>query len=264
MPRACGGSGRRLSPSSSASFSKIDRLVGGRYLGNFVVEPIFKGVNALDDCRPGTNDDTFTTFLRGALCLHRYEEPERLAIVRFLDPALPVIELGASVGAITCLINRRLKDPRGHIAVEPAAELHSRLSRNRELNRGGFTIVHAGVGYGSDALRFSSGGDNLEGRVSSERAGGAEVAAVTLQGLLDRFNFPRASLVCDIEGMEVDMLDREASVIAERIAWIFIELHGWIYGEATVHRLVHQLEEQGFTHVWTRSAAYVFRNTRLT
>lgn len=270
---------RRVRPAAIAIVdrlvSKIDRLTHGGasaiwqkqvpwYLGKYLVEPISKGVVALDDCRLDTNDDTFTTFLRGSLWLHRYEEPERLAIVRFLDPALPVIELGASVGAITCLINRRLNDPRAHVAVEPAAELHPQLARNRELNRAGFTILHAGVGYDRDVLRFSSGGDNLEGRVSAGETGGAEVTAVTLEALLDRFDFSRASLVCDIEGMEVDLLDREADVLAERIAWIFIELHGWMYGEATVDRLVRQLEGQGFRHVWTRSATYVFRNTRLT
>ncbi len=251
--------------------SKMDWLVRGAasrvwqkqlpwYIGKYLVEPVNRGIVPLDNCKLDTNNETFTTFLRGSLWLHRYEEPERLAIVRFLDPDLPVLELGASVGGMSCLINRRLSNPEAHVAVEPSPQLLPLLARNREVNRASFTSVQAAVAYGSASLSFSPGPDNLEGRVDVD--GGVTVPTATVQELLDRFRFERVTLVCDVEGMEVELWAHESHVIADRVAWLIIELHSWIYGQGTTDSLIEQFKSQGFSHVWTRSCTFVFRNTR--
>lgn len=251
--------------------AKVDWLVRGAasrvwqkqlpwYIGKYLVEPVNRGIVPLDDCKLDTNNDTFTTFLRGSLWLHRYEEPERLAIVRFLDPDLPVLELGASVGVMSCLINRRLRHPDAHVAVEASPQLMPLLARNREVNRASFTSVHAAVAYGSASLSFAPGLDNLEGHVDID--GGVAVPTTTVGELLDRYGFERATLVCDIEGMEVKLWAHESQVIAERVAWLIIELHSWIYGQDTTDRLIEQFQEHGFSHEWTRSCTFVFRNTR--
>ena len=267
---------RRLRPALIAVIDRVvatvDRLTRGAaatqvwqkqvpwYIGKYLVEPVNRGIVRLDDCKLDTNNETFTTFTRGSLWLHRYEEPERLAIVRFLDPNLPVLELGASVGAMSCLINRRLRHPDAHVAVEPSPQLMPLLARNREVNRASFTSVQAAVAYDSASLGFSPGLDNLEGHVDVD--GGVTVPTATVTELLDRFRFERASLVCDIEGMEVQLWAHESHVIAERVAWLIIELHPWIYGQDTADRLIEQFKSQGFSHEWTRSCTFVFRNAR--
>lgn len=254
---------------------KVDGLTGGAawrawqkqlpwYLGKYIVEPLHGGIVALDDCRLDTNNETFTTFQRGSLWLHRYEEPERIAIVRFLDPDLPVVELGASIGAISCLINRRLRDRTRHVAVEPSAELLPLLERNRQLNDAGFVSVHAAVAYGAGGMRFEHSVDNLEGHMVAVEGVCDAVPTVTLGELLDRFRFERATVVCDIEGMEVQLLERESDILNARVAWLIVELHPWIYGQDTADRLVDRLQSGGFVHLWTYSSTFVFRNTLLT
>lgn len=260
---------RRLRP---AIIAIADRLARGRvkefwlrqlpwYLGKYWVERVCGGVIALDDCRLDTNGQVFTTFERGSLWLQRYEDPERVAIARFLEPDLPVVDLGASVGALSCLVNRRLQRPTAHVAVEPNAALISSLERNRELNRASFAIVHAALAY-AGAAGFAPGADNLEGRVIHDAGSGPVVRTVTLGQLLDQFGFDRVTLICDIEGTETELLAHEAETLADRVSTFIIEFHPWIYGVERVRELVQQLRQAGFDEIWTQYGTYVFKNTR--
>src|SRR5438270_4743065 len=49
--------------------------------------------------------------------VRRYEVQE-LAALQYLDPALPVVELGGCMGVISCVANRRLRHPEDHVVVE--------------------------------------------------------------------------------------------------------------------------------------------------
>src|SRR5262245_13751886 len=62
-------------------------------------------------CRIDVQPAFFSTFQKGCLLLGRYERSERNAIARFLDPDLPLIDLGASIGVTSCLSNRILRFP---------------------------------------------------------------------------------------------------------------------------------------------------------
>jgi hypothetical protein len=180
----------------------------------------------LDGCRLDVGSSIFSTFQRGCLWLSRHEEPERIAVGRYLDPALPVVELGASTGMLSCLINRRLRHPDHHVAVEANPDLIPVIHANRQLNNASFTVVHAAVAYDQ------------------------------------RFNFDRATLVCDIEGMEIDLWRREREVIVNHVVWLIVELHEPISGTEAVTGFIRELRADGFDLVWERSWTRVFRNTR--
>jgi hypothetical protein len=60
---------------------------------------------------------------KASFVFDRYEKPERLAIKQFLDPSLPVVEFGGSIGVVACLINRRLNQPAKHVVVEANPDL---------------------------------------------------------------------------------------------------------------------------------------------
>jgi FkbM family methyltransferase len=169
----------------------------------------------LDNCQLDVNSDVFSTFHRGCIWLHRHEEPERIAVGRFLNPALPVIELGASTGALSCLINRRLHFPEAHIAVEANPALIPVLDRNRLLNSCRFTIIHAAVADSTRPVGFSPGYDHLAGRVNGAPNPESAVKVVTLGTLLNCVPGNRVTLVCDIEGMEVDLWRRDRDTIVE-------------------------------------------------
>lgn len=216
----------------------------------------------LDGCRLDVSSAMFSTFQRGCLWLSRHEEPERIAVGRYLKPTLPVIELGASIGMLSCLINRRLSQPTAHVAVEANPELIPVLQANRALNRCSFTVMHAAVAYDGQSTGFARGEDHLAGQARMEAASERRVGATTLRQLLDAMNFRLATLVCDIEGMEIELWRHERETVRDRIAWLIVELHEPISGVEAVRRFIEELQTEGFTRVWECSWTRVFRNSR--
>jgi len=216
----------------------------------------------IDRCRLDMSAGVFSTFQRGCFWLQRYEEPERMGVARFLDPTLPVVELGASTGMLSCLINTRLRVATAHVAVEANPDLIPVLHANRRLNGCSFSIVHAALAYDSAPIAFAPGDDHLAGQTEARDCAETLVPTVTLRHMLDRFNFERATLVCDIEGMEVDLFRHEAETLTERIAWLIIELHEPISGSAAVEGLLRGLRDCHFDLVWQRNWTRVFRNLR--
>ena len=218
----------------------------------------------LDGCRLDVSSQTFSTFQRGCLWLSRHEEPERIAVTRYLNPAQPVIELGASTGMLSCLINRRLDRPAAHVAVEANPDLIPVIQSNRALNGCSFEVVHAAVAYDRRSIGFAHGEDHLAGQADLQVAVTERVATTTLRQLLDRRQWDRATLVCDIEGMEIDLWRHEADTVAERIGCLIVELHEPISGREAVQAFLDGVRARGFALVWERSWTRVFRNTRWT
>lgn len=215
-------------------------------------------VVTIDGCRLDVSAPTFSTFQRGCFWLQRHEKPERIAVARFLDPDLPVIELGASTGLLSCLIGRRLRRPDQHVAVEANPDLIGILERNRGLNGGSFSIVHAALAYDVEAIEFTRGEDHLAGRAKATGRVESPIDSVTLRQLLDRFAFSRATLVCDVEGMEVELWRRERDTIVDRIPWLIVELHEPISGAKAVNGLIAEVQEAGFALIWERGWTRVF------
>ena len=65
------------------------------------------GLARVGGCRFRVND--LDDHIRVLLLMDEYEKEEREAVKRFLDPGLPVIELGGSLGVVSCVINKKLR-----------------------------------------------------------------------------------------------------------------------------------------------------------
>jgi len=69
-----------------------------------------------------------------------HELDERELVKRWLPDDATVLELGACLGVVSCVINRQLADPTRQISVEPNPQLQEVLRRNRDANRAHFAI----------------------------------------------------------------------------------------------------------------------------
>ncbi len=113
-----------------------------------------RGSMRLDHCNFRLDSPVVSPHIRRLFFFNRYERPERRALERFLDPKLPVVELGSAVGVIACLANKKLHDPYRHVAVEANPDLLPLLRENRRLNDCHFTIMHRALAYGSREKTF--------------------------------------------------------------------------------------------------------------
>ena len=190
-----------------------------------------------------------------------YEHEERNAIRRFLPPDAPVIEIGGSQGIVSCLTNRLLKDKKRHVVVEANSGVLPLLKRNRQRNRCGFEIIHAAVGAEGDKVRFYQNENPLK---SSALVTGEEfydVPCLSLSSLATPRGFTACTLVCDIEGAELGLIEAEGQVLRDRFRTLIIEFHPMINGPEAVRAGIARLESYGFTVVSIERHVYVFRKT---
>ena len=213
-------------------------------LGRFVGMPT--DIVRLDGCKFSIAKDHVPANVVDLLLSDLYEEPERKALVRFVNPELPVVELGACIGVVSCLTSRRLRHPEKHVVVEANPALLSLLEDNRARNGCQFKIVHAAVSYGADVIAFSVDDNILASSVQRGEREPIAVKTVTLERLLNEHGFERATLLCDVEGAELQIVEHELQTLSERIATIIMELHDRIVGHEPTQGMLARLESAGF------------------
>lgn len=213
-------------------------------LGRFVGMPT--DIVRLDGCRFTIAKDRVPANVVDLLLSDLYEEPERKALRTFLDLELPVVELGACIGVVSCLTNRHLRKPENHVVVEANPALLPLLEENRARNGCRFKIVHAAVSHGAETITFSVDDNILASSMHGNHGQAVAVSTVTLERLLNEHGFQQATLICDIEGAELELVDHELKTLGERISTIIIELHDRIVGQEPTQRMLASLEGAGF------------------
>jgi FkbM family methyltransferase len=217
----------------------------------------------LGGCRIGLDDPIAQSF-HDLLTTGVFERPERIAIKKFLNTSLPVVELGGCIGVVACTTNRLLRNPAFHVVVEANPELTPLLEANRDRNRCKFFILQRGVGYDSDFVCLHINDGNLLGSSARTRAGREiRVPVITLREIVNQFSFARCNLICDIEGTEVELVRHERDTLARHVDLLVVEVHQRLLGEDPVSEMMNTLKEIGFETVYRVWDAYVLKNRRV-
>jgi FkbM family methyltransferase len=177
------------------------------------------------------------------LLLGDYEFPERAAVSAFVDSQTPVIELGACMGVVSCLTNRKLKNTDRHVAVEANPAMIDVLRRNAARNQCRFSILARAVGY-DDAPFYVS--ENVLASGIKSSGSPIPVEKTNLREIAERFAFDQFTLICDIEGTEVEMVEQEGDLLAERCKLIVLETHEKRIGDAPIEKMYERLSSLGF------------------
>ena len=200
--------------------------------------------------------------LRYLLLAGDYETLERAALQQHLDPALDVIELGASIGVISCLTNRRLQEPARHVVVEANPTIVPRIEANRTLNGSRFRILNAALAYGCATVEFPIDENSLLSSLGRSSSRTAVVPAISLERIREEAGLDRFTLLCDIEGSEVELIESEAGCVAKHVDTMIIELHPAIRGNRPMDDLICSLLQLGFRIAHSERDVYVFKNRR--
>ena len=230
-------------------------------LGRFVGMPT--DIVRVDGCKFTIDKSQVPANVVDLLLSDLYEEPERAALKKFVKPDLPVIELGACIGVVSCLTNRRLRHPENHVVVEANPALLPILKQNRDRNQCHFKIVHAAVSAGSDSITFNVSENILASSVHGNNQRAVVVPTVTLQRLLNEHGFERATLLCDIEGAELQLVESELKTLSERVVTIIMELHDRIVGDEPTRHMLASLQSAGFAVAQVDGDVVVLTNSRI-
>src|ERR1044072_4533763 len=109
----------------------------------------------VDGCEFGLDSPAISTSHKSRLFFDFvYEAPEREALRRDLNPELPVVDFGVSIGVIACLTNKKLNAPREHVVVEANPDLLPLLEENRDRNGCKVSILHRAIAPTTDKIKF--------------------------------------------------------------------------------------------------------------
>jgi FkbM family methyltransferase len=202
----------------------------------------------LDGCRFALQSLDSDSEMWIALISGSYEQPERRALARHLDPDLPVIELGGCAGVIACLTNRRLRDRRAHVVVEANPHMVAVLRKNAKLNGCDFQIVNAAIAYGDTCSTFSPSSDAWVTRIDSADGAQVTVPNTTLRSLTEANGFGAFTLICDIEGHEYELVKNEPEAVGTARTLI-LETHERFIGKEKNDFVLSALANLGFAVV---------------
>lgn len=214
----------------------------------------------VDDVTIHLDNRLLPLYFKGTIIAGIYERGEREIIQIYLPIDEPVIELGASIGVVSCVVNRKLTSPEQHVVVEANSELIPTLKKNRDTNGCQFTIIEAAIAYGSDSVTFFSNGLSLVGSIYG-KGHSMEVPTRSLQSIAEGAGFQHFTLICDIEGSEIGLLEHEMDFIREHVGLILMETHDETpYGDEGVTLVLDKLAANGFEMVDSIRTNYCFRN----
>jgi FkbM family methyltransferase len=216
----------------------------------------------LDACRFFIGGPFVSASKRSALVFGVYERSERDAVNRFLSPDYPVIELGAGIGVVSCISNKRLSNPTAHIVVEANPKMIPLIEHNKTLNQCDFRILHAAILY-TDRLQtmihpakhFDSTSVFLPNRDT-----GVGVATMTLRQVVDIGQFTQFVLICDVEGSEIEIIKNEIDLLKQRTVMIIVELHPHLRGTDTTDETLDLLRRADFNIVYSDMSVYTLLN----
>jgi FkbM family methyltransferase len=201
----------------------------------------------VDGVRLSLDNPLIKTRHKSSIYFGIYEVGERALAKRFVDPDLPMIEIGGSIGGVACLTNRMLKNPAAHVVVECNPLVLPTLEKNRALNGCQFTIEPRALAYGADKISFNIAPEHfMMGHLGGDDGEKVTVGTVTLAEIVRTHKFDVINLISDSEGAEVDMVAKEADLLRDRVKTLILETHAAARGEEAIARMIFTLEDIGF------------------
>lgn len=231
-----------------------------RFLGRLV--ELRGNIGFLDGLYFSLDHPAIDTRLKSHFATGAYEKSERRLAVRHVACNLPVIEGGGSIGVVSCVTNRLLHDPSKHLVVEANPALLPLLTKNRDRNGAKFSIVHAALGAEGSTVTFYMHGKSSAGSIRRETDQAVVVPAMTLMALLRKTGWKNISLLCDIEGAEIDLIRNEGTILRDFVQVFIVEMHPQISGVSSVNEALQALLYLGFVVREREEDVYVLYNDR--
>lgn len=163
-------------------------------------------------------------YVKACLFWGLYEKQEARFIQRYLPSNLPVIELGASIGVISCIVAQKVS-PQPVYSIEANPSLILIIENNLKLNNlGNGKVLNLALG-GTGEVFFTPGNDNTVGIVTSQKRNNSVViSSSSLNRITAKLGIGKFNLVCDIEGSEVEFLFHDSASLVN-CEHLIIELH---------------------------------------
>lgn len=190
--------------------------------------------------------------IKAALFFRGYESAEYRFVTKHIPRDCDVVELGGSMGVMSCTIRKRIDPDRKLVVVEADPRLTAILRHNLALNQceANVAICQKAIAYpGGGTIAFVEGETSVSGRLAGPDTAlrTFQVPAVTLSMLLEEHAIGDYCLVSDIEGVEWDIVANDAAALS-RARIVVIEMHA-VAGLETERAQIDRIMATGLFNV---------------
>ena len=189
---------------------------------------------------------------------NRYEAEEIYLICKYLQSDDIVLELGASIGGTSCVINNSLTNKTNMVSVEANPDVMYVLENNRNINNLKFNIKHGAVSWENKKIKFNYGCGFLGGSIlyktwlekySKQTKQGEykniELTTLTPLDIEKEYNLKFNFLSCDIEGEEYNLLYNLFDYF-NQYRCIMVEFHSWAETTSLNRNYIENMYKQNF------------------
>lgn len=232
---------RWYSQATAHSFFLTKNWLIGRFVelsGNEIV---------LDGVRLCVDNPLIKTGDKGPMYLGVYEIGERKLTRRYIDPRLPTVEIGGSIGGVACMTNKMLRDPSAHVVVECNPLVLPTLQSNKELNSCSFSIEPYALAYERDTIPLTISSEYfMMSRLRADAGHTVMVGTIKLRDIIQKYGFKTINLISDSEGSEVEMVVEEPDLLRDHVKCLILEIHEKERGKEAIERTLATLNDLGF------------------
>ena len=197
-----------------------------------------------------TRHTVFNRKIRARFTRGTYEREEILALEKHLPEGYDVVDLGASTGLISAYSERRVGSKRKVIAVEANPHMISLIEEVKTLNGAEFLLDNRAYHSTKREVDFYVHKLSVGGSVQRQTQNQINIWATSLEQLFDEYDLKSATVICDIEGGEVDLIKNELEFLCQRCPLFVVETHWFAPGVNEVKGILRdskleKLEEIG-------------------
>jgi FkbM family methyltransferase len=158
-----------------------------------------------------------------------YESAEIRLIQKYLSGNTDVIELGGSIGIVSGHLSSKMQPGKRLFTIEANPALVKAIERNvHKFASSGVQceVLNYAIDYTGTSIDLYVTGDNTESRVGGTGKQGkpVRVNSITLKKIIEKYGITEYTLVCDIEGGEIQLLLEDPTAFDHCLSLI-LELH---------------------------------------
>jgi hypothetical protein len=151
-----------------------------------------------------------------------YERDEQLLVSHYIQENDIVLELGARYGSVSCIINKRLKNKKHQVSVEPDSTVWSALERTKQANKCDFLIYKGIISSNKYDLKLNGYGSTVDITNTISTMETISSANMSLSDLQTTTGLKFNVLVADCEGFLETFLD-ENTFLYDQLDLIIFE-----------------------------------------
>ena len=227
--------------------------------------PIWPKQIDINGVKVAVRDSPLNSQMRRHLMKGRYEAAERELATTFIRPGDQILELGASVGIVTCFLARAAGKGGRIVSVEPNILLKPHFQLQLMLNNIRADLIHAlccplweqTTPESLTSQGYLASRSNLSGRTTRAGETGISVRWITAEEACSETGLEPTVVVADIEGTEAVWTEHPPN-FPKSLRTIIVELHTHIIGTKSSGQVVQAVMEEGFRVAGVQRNVFAF------